>query len=905
MALTDGIEVNTVELDDVIDWTCTANLNNTNTARVRITNKGNVNATTIEAGDTLSFYRDSTLILEGLALAPFDYSHAPSTITVNVLGYGAELARKNVYLPHSYEMEKGRTLTVEDVISGYPWQHGDGLFEAEPASTGTDGWIPTGAVTRSSTQAHSGDYSWELDATAADADIIKKIYVDPTKYDKIKVSLWAYPDDGACGLRVRSGDGSWTQDTTNYTDGWERLEVTKSLESGDTYFEVQVYVPHVSTELSYVDDFCYCLHVVGDDTSVYNNGILAGTGYNDADVSCDIELDGYETRNNTTVVQALRAVRSAAGENDYCWWFGPAAKALHFKAYPTTENTGKAIVRDNVYSIKKRTDPTQIINSMSITTTSEESDWYKIYASSAGDAIQAIWQRGRDIIINVQNASNSKMYVSHDNGATWTATKTFSASSTYAYRVQHDAISDIVYLSTNAEGMFYSTDRGDTWSAFDANIQFGNYFQVDNGTTVYEFKMGDVSGSGKIYRQAHGGPSWTDITPTIGSVTNFYLPLVSGTTVCMEGFEGDGSPDNIVRTLDITVASPSWTTEYTTAGNYSAATDANGFYGGCVKRNYRTNQDYLYYSIYNNTPVAAVLRSVDGGDSWQEVFTSADGDDDVPGEMDANDGLVYCVIRADGDITAATKYGRIISSVDDGENWITAVDGTSSVIYSYALLADGNTIIVARDVPDGGTSRGELIRRTDAYNAVVTVRDDTSISAYGEYVLPLMDQIVQTYDVAEVICNGIIDRYAEPIVTYEIHQKLDVSLELAKTYTIEIGVRFPLTFPISWDSPVPLPSEAITVVSMTYYYPLNKMVVSIGTPMEDVSSALSRLVERHIEDSATEDIGVCISEGSDDSPGIIRTPGGKLVRARGTTTRGGNYVLERVRRNGTGRAKAW
>lgn len=1084
MALTDGVEVGGSELTHVVDASATIRLNGTSEGRVRITNKGNANATAIEAGDVVSLYRDSTLVFEGVAMAPIEHAHHPSVITANVLGYGGELARKNVRTPHSYSMEKGRTLTVADVIRGYPWQHGDGLFEDEPAAAGANGWYHSGSVTRSDAFIHSGDYSWKLDGTAAGASIAKRVYVE-SGVDKLKASVWVYPTSGGIQLAVRSGStGTWQYDNSEGTGAWERLEATGTLAEGDTWFEVRVmaspvltangtnnmyglygtnasystarteysgvytsstfvvgqhlsdsdyytyrgtpvfdlssfegytitsatlkftctsdnsatdfdiqvrgfdestlaadttsyvaygdtsfgsinssdystdadgmeislnasgisylndkkggncvltlvssrdmsetepsgqervtiasgeistaaYKPHLivicdnaPTGLAYTDDFTYCLHFTGDDDSVWDNGLLAGTGYSAADVSCAVELDGFDTRENTTVTQALRSLHTKAGEADYCWWFGPTAKALHFKAYPTATTTA-ATVGANVFSLRKRTDPTSIVNKVRIVTTSEEGDWYKLYTSTAGDAIQWIWQRGLDLIINVQNSSNSKMYVSHDNGATWTATKTFSASSTYAYRVQHDAVSDIVYLSTNAEGMFYSSDRGDNWSVLDANVHFGNYFQAVRPSTGvrYEFKMGDVSGSGKIYRREHGGSSWDDITPTISGVTNFYLPLVSGAVLCCEGFGGDGVTDKIVRCAEITKPIPEWTTEYTTSGNHNATTWANGLYGACTKVNGRTGQTDLYYAEFDNTPVARVLRSQDGGMTWAAVFTSSDADDYGPGEMDANDGIVYMVIRANDVIGSATKYGRVVSSSDDGETWATAVDGTSSVVYSYAVHADGNTILLARDVPDSGTSRGELLRRTDAYNLVVDVEDAASIAAYGEYAVTITDQTVQTRDVGERICQGVLDLYADPLESWDISLKLAAGITLGNTMAVTDPTG---TFAI--------PATAQTVSAVTFRYPLSVMDVRLGKDYGDVGSALSALVERHIEGEATDEVGIAITAGTDDTPGIVKTPTGRLVRTRGTTAIGTNYVLSRLRKNGMSRADAW
>ena len=235
------------------------------------------------------------------------------------------------------------------------------------------------------------------------------------------------------------------------------------------------------------------------------------------------------------------------GTNDYCWWFGPTEKALHFKEYPSAQNENKTIIRDNVYSVHKRIDPSRLLNRFQIVTTSEEGDWRKIFEGVAGETIAAIWKKGPHYIVNAYSYSASKIFASHDNGATWTNTKTFDAATTYARTITFDEIDKIVYMGSSTEGTFYSEDYGDTWATLDANQEYGHYFQVtaDNGT-VYEVLFFDEIGAstptGRIYRRRHGDTTWTNITPTITNVTNFYKPVVCGVIVCAEGFKGEGYP---------------------------------------------------------------------------------------------------------------------------------------------------------------------------------------------------------------------------------------------------------------------------------------------------------------------------------------------------------------------------
>ena len=244
--------------------------------------------------------------------------------------------------------------------------------------------------------------------------------------------------------------------------------------------------------------------------------------------------------------------------------------------------------------------------------------------------------------------------------------------------------------------------------------------------------------------------------------------------------------------------------------------------------------------------------------------------------MTANDGVVYCIVRSNGDLTSATKYGRLLRTTDDGDTWETALQGSSSVIYDYAVFADENTVIVNRSVPDSGTSKPEVIQRTDAYNIVIVSEDDASITSYGEYCRTIINQQVQTRSVGERIGNGLVSLYSKPLETFDVQQKIDTSVELAKTYMVWVGVRFPLRFPISWQFHLPLPENPMNVSSITYHYPQNRMGLKLGRELDDINSTLSDLLNRYIEEHQGDEMAVATQDGTNEKPGYARTPTGKV-----------------------------
>lgn len=904
MAIQNGVLINEQIQYHLIDYQAIVRLNDVNDGQFSITNKGNANESLVSPGDTVSFYRGSSLVLEGVALAPFDYSHSPTVITVNVLGYGAELARRVVHQPHQYLVEKGRTLDGDYVIRGGPWQHGDGTFDDDPADT-MAGWQELGTVALSAETevTHRSPGSWKAVTSAATSGITKTLHFDNTKTANYWVTVWVRSDSAvtlSCTTTAGAGLGSTNATTVSTGSGdWEMLEIKDTPDTGSLYsLKIDLYA--ASGVTFYIDDLCYCTHLKADGTQdVWDNGVMANTGYDVTDVDCPETLDSFDTRDNTTIVQALRNLRNAVGANDYCWWFGPAEKALHLKEYPTEQNESRAVIRDNIYSVHKRSDPSRLLNKFQIITTSEESDWKKIFESESAYTIAGIWQYDNHIIVNPYGSASSHLEVSHDNGATWDTTKTFSDSSYFVWHYFFDEANQRLYIGTCHEGLLYSDDFGDTWEELDTSLDWSCYFQVEGEDgTVYEIKTGDDP-SGKMYRRELGTASWTDITPTITGVNHWYFFQWDGAMVVAEGPVSAG-PNHIIRTEDITAASPSWEKVWTSPGDYSST--EYGVYGCCKKLNNRTGEPYFYYNLSYPTSKTQILRSVDYGKSFHAAYTADETTDHLPAMMAANDGVVYSVVSCD---PANSKYGRILKSIDDGDTWTTELDGDDDHRYSYAIWADRNTVILQEMYPDGVNVTSKVLQRTDAYNIVIPVEDSDSIAAYGEYGRTITDQQVQTRSVGERIGQGMVGLFSEPVEAFDVRQKVDTTVELAKTYMVWVGARFPLTFPISWEYHSPLPTEPMNVSSITYHYPRNMMDVKLGKELDDINSTLSDLLDRYIEENQGDEMAVATQDGTDEEPGYARTPTGKVTRPRGALSRGQNYVLNRLKRNGWGRARSW
>lgn len=917
--LDNAVYVDNVQIGDITQFSARQRLNDTNEGKVTLTNVHNANASTVSRDDIITLYRKGSKVLEGVAMAPQNTKTSPPQIDVNILGYGGELARKAVYNPQSYVMERGRTLTVADIIKGYPYQHGDGTFDGDPSSE-LSGWKTDDATATAETSiTNKSQGSWKIVTSDDNGGIGKILFFDQSKISDPWLSVWV-KDDGVnavtLGATTISGlldSAVYVSDTSSGSGEWERLEVKWNPTNGAMRI-LSANITADSGATFYVDDFCYCVHLKKDGyNDIWDNGILANTGYAADDAVCPVEIDSFDTRGSTTINAALRSLRQYAGENDYCWWYDPYVKQLHFRAYNTTALTDYAKYGTNIINASVQEDVSKIINSVTITSTSYARTWEQVYSGNSGYNITKVWQRDDDIILHETDggSSVSRIKTSNDNGATWSATKSLAAAGDTVWRFDYDDEADRVFACcSGTDGMLYSDDRGATWSTYDATIANGQYLKTYEciGDAWYEVKIGDVSGSGKIYVREYGDTgSWTDKTPTIAGVTNFYHALTYNNAIVAIGYGGNGVVQKILYCQNLFVPAPSWGAAYTTAGNYSTATGANGFVDGLVKYNQKTGYNDYYYALYDNTPAATVLRSQDYGQSWTAVFTSVDGDDGAPVSLAQNDGYVYLTINGDADIRTATTYGRLVASNDDGDTWATVLDGDSTYMYPSDVDCDLNTVLLVRQYDNGSAYQDVLLQRIDAYNISVTRKDETSIDAYGEYRYERNIGDIQTSSNAYSLADGLLDLFADPITTYDVMQTIgtDIDLELNAGYNLYGSNTFPLTFPITFGSPIDLPSTPQVIQGITYNYPANRVDLSLGKDYTSVNSAFSGLINHNIDDSYTDDTAVCIQDGDDDNAGIFRHKSGKIYYSHGVASRGGNYVMSRLRSNGRGRARAW
>ena len=219
---------------------------------------------------------------------------------------------------------------------------------------------------------------------------------------------------------------------------------------------------------------------------------------------------------------------------------------------------------------------------------------------------------------------------------------------------------DVVFAGTN-NGPYRSADRGDHWERLD-------YPATGPGVWSFLFRPGDSSvmylgtAPGEIYRSVNGGDSWSK------------LPAVMGSNECQMAF-----PTRVI----------------------ALAADPNF-------------PDEMYAAL----EVAGVIRSADGGDTWDEITGSL-----APSEDTLDLHGVQCTSASPHTVFITTRQGPFIGP-DRGSEWIPINFGQySEITYTRDLWAaahDPNVMYVSIGAA-ARSSQGALYRSRDLFKTFETV----------------------------------------------------------------------------------------------------------------------------------------------------------------------------------------
>ena len=224
----------------------------------------------------------------------------------------------------------------------------------------------------------------------------------------------------------------------------------------------------------------------------------------------------------------------------------------------------------------------------------------------------------------------------------------------------------VIYAGTQ-EGPYRSTDRGGHWERLDYPA---------SGAPVWSFmfRPGDPSvmycgtAPGEIYRSVDGGDSWQKLGATMGS------------NECQMAF-----PTRVI----------------------ALAADPN-------------HPDEIYAAL----EVAGVIRSADGGDTWDEITGSL-----APSEDTLDLHGIQCSAAAPHTVYITTRQGPFIGP-ERGREWIPVDFGQfSEITYTRDLRAapdDANTLFVSIGAA-ARSSQGALYRSRDLFQTFERV--DRGIAA--------------------------------------------------------------------------------------------------------------------------------------------------------------------------------
>jgi len=209
-----------------------------------------------------------------------------------------------------------------------------------------------------------------------------------------------------------------------------------------------------------------------------------------------------------------------------------------------------------------------------------------------------------------------------------------------------------VYLTTLGDGVFRSRDGGSNWTPINTGLNVSMTSQIVEDSITGILYLGTYFDG--IYKSSDNGDHWIKISQNIKNAE--CIELVANTRNSDSLFVVTGS--GLYGSID---GARSW---------QRIGLTPPCFYGltGCIAMDkYNPQNIYVGYSTYNGQGIGGIIRSSDGGLSWN-YHTNGLPENCMPQKIRLaySDNLLYRVYLAD-------QYDLYYSE-DNGENWIT-VDG--------------------------------------------------------------------------------------------------------------------------------------------------------------------------------------------------------------------------------------
>lgn len=276
--------------------------------------------------------------------------------------------------------------------------------------------------------------------------------------------------------------------------------------------------------------------------------------------------------------------------------------------------------------------------------------------------------------------------------------------------VVHPENPDIVYVGGDIEGMFKTTDGGNSWKSVNANLAAEPWDPDIYWTNKIKFDLSDDSYNSLFYctgvalfHTTNGGEHWKKIFPTeiadeedlvsvysVGQNPNNPDELIIGTWAKGVYKSEDKGETWTELQIPLSVESTVYAVEYSTNGNVYLASD-EGFY-----------------------------FSSDGGSTWTERNNGLPHKKIWNMKLIENNSnpIIYVVLITTGDEGNASSFkGGIYKSEDDGNSW-NNISGNLPVMQSDGMLYYYWKFTVNHEKPNSiyiGTSVGSPEESASAY----------------------------------------------------------------------------------------------------------------------------------------------------------------------------------------------
>ena len=246
----------------------------------------------------------------------------------------------------------------------------------------------------------------------------------------------------------------------------------------------------------------------------------------------------------------------------------------------------------------------------------------------------------------------------------------------------------ILYAGTRGQGVFQSSDNGQTWQEMatgitDLNIQSLIIDSV-TPTTLYAGSIG-----GGVFKSTDSATNWTSKNSGLTDLNIQYLSIDPTTVTTLYACTHDSG---VFKSLD---SSDNW------VHKSNGLTDLNV--------QFLAIDLVTPTTLYSATAGAGIFKSIDGADNW---VASNTGLSDLNVQMLAVDPLTVT------NLYACTRQGGIFKSTDSGSNWTQKNTGLSDLNVQYLAIDPNTPTILYAATYSAGVFKS--INGADSWQAVNT-----------------------------------------------------------------------------------------------------------------------------------------------------------------------------------------